>query len=660
MSGVFQSGRLIRRGLLTYGCTFIVMLGVIGGAVTIVTVSRPATAASPRDIKAAIDKAEDLVDEGRFDAAVPQLEQAVRSLTEALSADRAPSSLRLLGRRCSAIRQKLEQAGVDVSGISVPSPTTGSNRSAAMEAEGKAAPAGKAVDAGTISFTKEIAPVLVRSCGGCHVTGKKGDFHIPTFAALAQSGVVQPGAGQVSRIVEVIVSGDMPRGGGKVAANDLAKLVQWIDAGARYDGGDPTLPLATVGGRPQQAAQAAKDDVAPIATLKPGEVSFALDVAPVLIKSCLPCHGGLETESGFSLAAFARLLRGGGSGVAIEPGKASESLLVKKIRGTEIDGQRMPLGKAPLPNDVIARIAKWIDEGARLDVAAPGGDVLAIAAAGRAMHLSDEELTAVRREAAREEWRRFLPDETPETADGKGLTLIGNLPASRVATIASVAETVWEALTRKLVKNRSDRGGQNAGPVKGGVVLYAFAKSYDFSEFWLARYGTDRPRNATSSAGVAGDVVYAAVLVSDALLDEGDAQGNDLAFMIAKELGTAVFLTRGTPPWFAEGAGRVLAADVAPRATATRALRSDLPESIAKVGSCGDILAGRADPQAAATVAAAFLERLTASGERLPDLLAALDAGTDFDEAFQSTFRSAPATLLEGWMAQESRRNRRR
>jgi hypothetical protein len=83
------------------------------------------------------------------------------------------------------------------------------------------------------------------------VTGKKGDFHIPTYAALARSGVVQPGVGQASRIVEVIVSGDMPRGGGKVAAADLATLVKWIDMGAPYDGGDPTLPLAAIGGRPR-------------------------------------------------------------------------------------------------------------------------------------------------------------------------------------------------------------------------------------------------------------------------------------------------------------------------------------------------------------------------------------------------------------------------
>jgi hypothetical protein len=520
--------------------------------------------------------------------------------------------------------------------------------------------------AAEVSFSKDIAPLLVRSCGGCHIRGKKGDFHIPTFAALAQSGVVQPGVGQASRIVEVIASGDMPRGGGKVAAADLAKLVRWIDTGAAYDGGNPTLPLAALGGQPQAGgnrpppAKAKPTNEMEVATLKPGEVSFALDVAPVLIESCLPCHGGFDTESGFSVAAFPRLLRGGDSGGTIEPGQSGESLLVKKIRGTGIDGQRMPLGKAPLANDVIARIAKWIDEGARLDVAAAGGDLRAIAAAGRAMHLSDEELAAVRRDAAREYWQRFLPDETPEVMDRGGLTVIGNLSAVRLETVASLAASAWDDLGKRLAKAASPRDAADMSPVKGGIAVYAFAKSYDFSEFWLARHRTDRPRGVTSTAGSAGDVVYAAVVASDSLLDGADAKQSDLGFTIAAELGAAVFLVRGAPAWFAAGAGRVLAADIAPKAPLARAARSELPKAIEKVRAAGDVVAGRADPEAAAMVAAAFIDRLSASGSKLPALLASLDAGVDFDEAFQTTFRNAPEPLLETWLAQEAKRNRRR
>lgn len=525
------------------------------------------------------------------------------------------------------------------------------------------APRGVAAD---VSFSKDIAPLLVRSCGGCHVRGKKGDFHIPTFAALTQSGAVQPGMGQTSRIVEVIASGDMPRGGGKVAAADLATLVRWIDMGARYDGGDPTRPLAALGGQPQPVgnrappSKAGQADEMRVVSLKPGEVSFALDVAPVLVESCLPCHGGFDTESGFSVASFPRLLRGGGSGAAIDPGQSGESLLVKKIRGTGIDGQRMPLGKPSLAGDVIARIAKWIDEGARLDVAAAGGDLRAIAAAGRAMHLSDEELAAVRRDAAREYWRRFLPDEPPEVMDRGGLTVIGNLSPARLETVASLAANAWTDLGKRLAKGASDRNAVGTSPVKGGIAIYAFAKSYDLSEFWLVRHRTDRPRGVTSTAGSAGDVVYVAVVASDSLLDGADTKQSDLGFTIAAELGAAVFLVRGAPAWFAQGAGRMLAVDIVPQAPLARAARSDLPKTLEKVQTAGGLLAGRADPEAAATVAAAFIDRLSASGSKLPALLEALDAGADFDAAFQTIFRNAPEPLLEAWLAQEAKRNRRR
>lgn len=627
------------------------------GAAAIALGNRAVSAATPREIKASIDAAEDVWGEGRGDAAVPHLTEAVRGLEEALAGDRVPSSLRLLARRCTVLRQKLEQAGVDVAGISVPA-ATGRKM---PPGEPKVGPAGPPAAAG-VSFSKDIAPLLVRSCGGCHVNGKKGEFHIPSYAALMQSGAVQPGVGQASRIVEVIASGDMPRGGGKVAAGDLATLVQWIDMGARYDAGDPTLSLAAVGGRPQPggkgAAPPANGDAMAIATLKPGEVSFAIDVAPVLIESCLSCHGGLETESGFSMAAFSRLLRGGGSGVAVQPGQSAESLLVKKIRGTGIDGQRMPLGKAPLSSDVIARIAKWIDEGARLDVAAPGGDVRTIAATGRAGHLSDEELAAVRRDAAREYWRRFLPDEDPQVVNRDGLTVIANLPLARVEMIASLAETASSDLAKRLAQEKNQPRGN--GPVKGGVVLYAFAKSYDFSEFWLVRHGTDRPRGITSTAGISGDVVYAALQASDSLLDGADATQSDLSFTITEQLGAAAFLVRGAPSWFADGAGRVLAADLVPKAPLARASVSDLSGALGKITAPEDVFAGRADPQATATVAAAFVDRLTVSGAKLPTLLATLDAGAGFEEAFQATFRNAVGPLLEAWLAQEASRNRRR
>jgi hypothetical protein len=635
----------------------VVMVAVLG--VALAGWAAPASAASPKEIKASIDAAEKLLDEGAAAAAVARLAEAVADIQEAAGSDRAPSSLRLLAKRCADVRGTLADAGADVSGIEMPAlGGTGKPRDAKTEPPGKPARPAAAAPASGVSFSSEIAPLLVRSCGGCHVGGKKGDFHIPSYADLMRSGMVQRGAGQASRIVEVIATGDMPRGGGKVAAEDLARLVRWIDSGAAYDGGDPALPLAALG-RPPAAAKPGGQPAAPeVVKLQPGQVSFASQVAPVLIDSCLACHGGFETEAGFSLANVPRLLRGGGSGAVIEPGSSAESLLVKKLRGTGIDGQRMPLGKAPLPNEVVALIARWIDEGARLDARAPEGDLRTIAAIGRAASLSSEQLMAVRRKAAADDWRQFLPDDEGHGAEHGSLTVIGNLSPARLDDTSSVAASVWRRLGERLAGRQASRDDPAAGLVKGGVVLYAFARPYDFSEFWLARHATERPRGVIATAGVAGDVVYAAVV---AAADDASAdKESDLAFTIAEQLAAATFQARGAPAWFAAGAGRTLATDLVPRAAAARSWREGLPAALEGVGSADAMMSGRCEPGFASTVAGAFLERASGKGSRLPEMLAALADGADFDAVFQQTFRATPAAAFDAWRRQEEGRNRRR
>ncbi|MEO1991215.1 MAG: c-type cytochrome domain-containing protein, partial [Pirellulales bacterium] len=591
-----------RLGVFNHSCcAFLVTLS------TVLFLSVSSNAATPKEIKSSIDLAEDALEAGKAINAVPHLKEAIRGLEESIPASRIPVSLRLLARRCSAIRGKLELDGIDVSEIIVPS-TTGSPSRVSMPTtdQSKSSSAGK-MNSSEISFSKQIAPILVRSCGSCHIGGKKGEFYMPTFAALAQSGVVQPGVGQASRMVEVIASGDMPRGNRKVGADELKMLIEWIDKGALYDGGNPTLPLTALAGQiPANDAKNPKKTEIEVAELKPGETSFAIDIAPVLIESCLACHGGFETESGMSMATFSRLLRGGGSGVAIVPGDAANSLFVKKIRGVDIDGQRMPLGKDPLSNDVINSIVKWINEGARLDIAGAGGDIRTIAANGRSKSLSNEELRIVRQDAASNYWRRFLPDESPHRMNGSNVCIIGNLAESRIEALTALADSAWNDVEKYLgtTKDQSNHGKL----LKGGVVVYGFNKAYDFSEFWLVANGSDRPRGLTASAGVQGDVVYAALVAPDSLLSENDPSKSDVAFLIIEQLASVIFLVNGAPEWFAKGAGQSVAMDLVSRASIAQDNRSGLPEALRKVSSCSDFLNGRVDVQSSAIVASVFLD----------------------------------------------------
>lgn len=93
-----------------------------------------------------------------------------------------------------------------------------------------------------------------------------------------------------------------------------------------------------------------------------GLESFQKDVAPLLKEHCLKCHGGEKTKGDFDLTTREDMLRGGKEGVAILPFNAKDSSLMKLIRHEE--DPAMPDKKPKLPDDVIAKISAWIDDGA--------------------------------------------------------------------------------------------------------------------------------------------------------------------------------------------------------------------------------------------------------------------------------------------------------
>lgn len=80
----------------------------------------------------------------------------------------------------------------------------------------------------------------------------------------------------------------------------------------------------------------------------------------ILRQSCWSCHGA-EPMSGLDLRTRASMLKGGGRGAAIRPGKPEESLLYQYLTGKA--SPRMPLG-GELSADQVELLRKWIEEGA--------------------------------------------------------------------------------------------------------------------------------------------------------------------------------------------------------------------------------------------------------------------------------------------------------
>ena len=73
--------------------------------------------------------------------------------------------------------------------------------------------------------------------------------------APRRASCIFPRKSQGSRIVEVIETGDMPRGGAKVTKDELAALAKWIDEGAMFDGPNETTAVRQLVGNARRAAK---------------------------------------------------------------------------------------------------------------------------------------------------------------------------------------------------------------------------------------------------------------------------------------------------------------------------------------------------------------------------------------------------------------------
>ncbi len=400
------------------GLSVVVIGTVVGLSAWIATASAAPTAEQTVKLHAAdaaLTNGESLYKNGKLAEAAAAVDQAQKSLADLTEVKDLARPLQPIARRLVNLHDNLAVEGADVSAVdaAVTSLASPGSEKPAMEkpaAEKPTKPAARpmvktsatrpqpAGTAGEISFTKQVTPLLVGKCGKCHVSAAKGQFSMATFTSLMRGNkdgpVVLPGKGTGSRIIEVIESGDMPRGGRQVAKDELAMLTKWIDQGAKFDGRNPADSLAGVapGGTAKMEPEPMLGVVA--ATGKES-VLFSRDIAPVIAEQCIGCHGAQQNPGGqLRLTSFAALLKGGTSGVCVQPGRPAASLIVRKIKG--LSGARMPLRKPPLSDDVIAKFDKWVAEGAKFDGHDPDDPTDFVAATYVASVATHEQLAAAR------------------------------------------------------------------------------------------------------------------------------------------------------------------------------------------------------------------------------------------------------------------------
>jgi hypothetical protein len=90
-------------------------------------------------------------------------------------------------------------------------------------------------------------------------------------------------------------------------------------------------------------------------------ISFDTVVKPILEKSCFSCHDQRKQASGLVLESAESIFQGGvANGPVVVPGNSAESALVLYLRGEK--KPRMPLNQAPMAEEQIAVVARWIDQ----------------------------------------------------------------------------------------------------------------------------------------------------------------------------------------------------------------------------------------------------------------------------------------------------------
>ncbi|MDZ7345121.1 MAG: YncE family protein, partial [candidate division KSB1 bacterium] len=97
------------------------------------------------------------------------------------------------------------------------------------------------------------------------------------------------------------------------------------------------------------------------------EIVYSKHIQPIFDQKCMSasCHNSVDRANGLELTSWESLIRGSNFGEVIISGNAERSHLIEHVTGKS--KPRMPLGRDPLPDNVIHFLRRWINAGAKND-----------------------------------------------------------------------------------------------------------------------------------------------------------------------------------------------------------------------------------------------------------------------------------------------------
>jgi Planctomycete cytochrome C len=94
--------------------------------------------------------------------------------------------------------------------------------------------------------------------------------------------------------------------------------------------------------------------------------TYEKDVAPIIQKYCISCHGSDNMNpSDLYMDDFATLMKGGKHGVPVVLGNPEKSALYFKLLPDPPFGKQMPRGHKKITPEAVQIIHDWIQEGAK-------------------------------------------------------------------------------------------------------------------------------------------------------------------------------------------------------------------------------------------------------------------------------------------------------
>lgn len=408
-----------------------------------------------------------------------------------------------------------------------------------------------------ISFSKQVAPILVANCMGCHDDTARGGLRLDTFAGMRKGGMngpmLAPGNAQRSLVMARLLAAApqrMPKGKEQLEEKDLRTIADWITQGARYDQQDQNLMLADLGKEKRPEVKIAKPDGTET-------VSFEKDIAPIFVTFCLRCHSGNDPASGLSVETFEDILIGGDSGEVLIAGNMKESRLYRLIGGLE--NPRMPQGQARITRKNLNDIQAWIKEGLKYDVDNPKQPLLEIvpsdaeSLATRLKSMSEEEFRKFRQAKAVTHWKRTLSSANPITVSTEKFLVMGNVEETRLLETAKWADSV--------LANLQSQFATNSLPTwRGRLAIYVFKDRYDYDEFNRSIENRQPAKTLFGHGKVTTNFeeAYVAVLDTD---DVNTSLKPSMRWTLAKSITSAFLQTNASTrsDWLMEGAGWAIA-----------------------------------------------------------------------------------------------------